>query len=111
MQHNMKLQLDPFLKIKEGTKTIEMRLYDDKRKNIKVGDTITFTNLQTLEEIVCKVKNLFLFETFEELYKHFDKIKLGYNIDEIASFEDMEKYYSKDEQKSFGVVGIEVELL
>lgn len=32
MQHKMKLLESPFNRIKNGTKTIEFRLYDDKRK-------------------------------------------------------------------------------
>lgn len=42
--HMMYLTPSPFKKIKEGHKTIELRLYDEKRKMISVGDTITFTN-------------------------------------------------------------------
>lgn len=40
MIHKMKLNESPFDKIKNGTKTVEFRLYDDKRKQIKVGDNI-----------------------------------------------------------------------
>ena len=39
----MKLNESPFDRIKNGTKTIEFRLYDDKRKQIKVGDKIEFS--------------------------------------------------------------------
>ena len=41
---SMKLQPGPFEAIKNGTKTIEMRLWDEKRKHITVGDTIEFVN-------------------------------------------------------------------
>ena len=43
--------------------------------------------------------------------KKFDKVLLGYNKDEIASPNDMSKYYSKEEQEKYGVVGIEIKLL
>ena len=36
MIHKMKLNENPFERIKNGTKTVECRLYDDKR--IKIGD-------------------------------------------------------------------------
>ena len=39
---NMKLNKEPFEKIKSGEKTIELRLYDEKRRKIKAGDTICF---------------------------------------------------------------------
>ena len=41
MLYKMKLNKSPFERIKNGTKTIEFRLYDEKRKQIKVGDKIT----------------------------------------------------------------------
>ena len=42
MKHEMKLALEPFDMIADGRKTIELRLYDDKRKKIKLGDEIQF---------------------------------------------------------------------
>ena len=42
----MNLHKAPFQMIKSGAKTIELRLYDEKRKKIKAGDIIEF--LQTL---------------------------------------------------------------
>lgn len=44
MIHNMKLHSTPFEMIKSGKKTFELRLYDEKRQKIKVGDEIIFTN-------------------------------------------------------------------
>ena len=52
MIHEMNLHEDPFLLINAGYKTIEMRLYDEKRKKINVGDIIEFTNNKTLEKII-----------------------------------------------------------
>ena len=42
MIHRMNLDSNPFEMIKNGTKTIELRLNDDKRRKIKVGDYIIF---------------------------------------------------------------------
>lgn len=105
---DMKLQNDPFESIKNGEKTIEMRLYDEKRKKIKIGDRIIFTNVATEEKIETIVIGLNMFSSFEELYKHFDKKEIGYKESEMANFTDMEKYYSKEEQAKYGVVGIRV---
>lgn len=38
MKHEMRLQHDPFVKIAEQTKTIEMRLYNEKRSSVSAGD-------------------------------------------------------------------------
>jgi len=48
--HYMKLQPKPFAKIKEGTKTLELRLNDEKRQSITVGDTIIFSLMSSQEE-------------------------------------------------------------
>lgn len=106
----MKLHLHngPFNSIKNGSKTIEMRLYDEKRRKLKVGDIIEFINRSTDEKLEVKIINLYLFENFNELYQKFDKIVLGYKEDEVANPDDMNKYYPKEEQEQFGVVAIEI---
>ena len=109
--HELHLHDGPFNLIKSGTKTIEMRLWDEKRKIIKVGDIIEFTNRSTKEKIKAKVKALYNYSNFDELYKHFDKISLGYGIDEEADPHDMDIYYPLDKQKELGVVAIEIELV
>lgn len=48
MIHRMKLNESPFERIKDGTKTIEFRLYDEKRRQIKIGDQIEFSKLPEL---------------------------------------------------------------
>lgn len=108
MKHEMRLHPEPFNLIKKGTKTIEMRLYDEKRKQIKEGDIITFTNRETGEKIDTKVLKLHIYPSFEELYKYFDKISLGYNEEETPNPADMDIYYPKDKQKKYGVVGIQI---
>ena len=46
MVHQIKLNESLFERIKNGTKTIEFRLYDEKRRKIKLGDKIEFSKLQ-----------------------------------------------------------------
>lgn len=55
MIHKMKLWDESFNKIKNKTKTIEMRLCDEKRSIISVGDIIEFTNTETYITCVCIV--------------------------------------------------------
>ena len=43
--HNMKLRSKYFECIKTGTKRIELRLNDEKRSKIKIGDEIIFEEL------------------------------------------------------------------
>lgn len=108
MKHELRLNNGPFTKIKAGTKTVELRLYDEKRKNIKENDTILFTNRTTLEKLEVVVKKTTVYPSFEELYKHYDKVAMGYEEGEIASPYDMEKYYSKEKQSEYGTLAIEI---
>lgn len=112
-EHIMKLQTSPFEKIRAGKKTIELRLYDEKRQQIAVGDSIRFLNTEnTAEVLFTTVEDLFVFASFEELYKNLPLTECGYSEAELptASHRDMELYYSKDEQSQHGVVGIKIAL-
>ncbi len=113
MKHTMKLHERPYKLIMNGIKTIELRLYDDKRKGISVGDEIEFVNSTKPESsLSCTVVALHRFSSFEELYKKLPLLKCGYTREDIASAspKDMDLYYSKEEQNACGVIGIEVEL-
>ncbi len=111
MKYNMKLNNDPFNRIKSGNKTIEMRLNDEKRQLLKEKDLIEFTNRTTSETILVEIVKLYKYASFDELYKHFDKVALGYAENDIASPKDMEKYYSKEEQEQYGVLGIKIRMV
>lgn len=106
----MKLRPAPFEMIKSGQKTIELRLFDEKRQQIKSGDMIVFTNTTTGEMLNTTVVKLHLFNCFEELYKSLPLLECGYTTQNIDSAKpsDMEQYYSVEEQKKYGVVGIEI---
>ena len=108
MIHKMKLQESPFERIKNGTKTIEFRLYDEKRSKIKIGDQIEFSKLPDLQEtILVDVLDLYREDTFENLFK-----KLFTDEDEIKKkTKSMYQYYSPDEEKQYGVVGIKISLI
>ena len=109
--HQMKLGNDSFEAIKNKTKTIEMRLNDEKRSNIKIGDIIEFTNTMTLEKLKVKVDNIYKYANFEELYKHHDKISIGYREEEIIDPNDMLMYYKKEDVEKYGVLGIGLKFL
>ena len=46
MHHEMTLFPKPYASIASGQKTIELRLYDEKRQSIHIGDQIRFTNTE-----------------------------------------------------------------
>ncbi len=109
--HMMKLDPTPFAAIKNGEKTVEMRLYDERRANIKVGDEICFTNRESGEELNVRVTLCRVFASFDELYCAFPKESIGYRPGETASARDMEKYYSPEDIKKYGAFAIGIELI
>ena len=113
-EHVMNLTPAPMQEIRTGNKTIELRLNDEKRKQISVGDTIKFINTEDSNDTLrVKVVDLFLFSSFAELYDNLPLLNCGYNEDNIntASPDNMEMYYSREKQNKYGVVGIEISLL
>ena len=108
MLHKMKLQPDPFNRIVNGTKTVEFRLYDEKRKQIKIGDKIEFSKLPDLEEkIICDVIDLYREDKFETLFN-----KLISDKEEVArKTQAMYQYYTPEEESKYGVLGIEIRLV
>jgi ASC-1-like (ASCH) protein len=110
--HRMKLYSSPFEMIKSGEKTIELRLYDEKRQQINEGDVIFFTNTATGETLTATVKKLHRFASFEELYNALPLLQCGYTEEDVATAhpDDMLTYYSAEEQAKYGVVGIELSL-
>ncbi len=113
MVHYMNLRPQPFAMIASGRKTIELRLLDEKRKTIAVGDMLIFSNTKDGSTLSCKVKALHKFPDFAELYRNLPMDECGYLPEELASAspEDMDVYYSPEKQKQYGVLGIKLELL
>ena len=112
--HYMHLNESPFEKIRSGKKTIELRLYDEKRQKVSIGDVIVFDNLSkpgvTISAVVIGIHR---FDNFDELFESLPLQKCGYSDDEVrtASPDDMLEYYSAEEQQKYGVVGIEIKLI
>ena len=109
--HEMRLTPEAFSGIKNGKKTIEMRLCDEKRAKLAVGDIIVFENNETKEKMNCKIVAIKHFADFFDLYRAIDKVQLGYSAEETADPKDMYAYYSPERIKQYGVLAIEVELI
>ncbi|HEX7542589.1 MAG TPA: ASCH domain-containing protein [Patescibacteria group bacterium] len=111
MVYKMQLATEYFNKIRNGTKTIECRLYDEKRELLKVGDAIEFTNTENEEEkIKSEIVALHNFPNFSELLDYFPITILGgENKEQFLSI--LKKFYSNEDEKKYGVVGIEIKLI
>lgn len=110
MTHNMKLWRDAFYRIADGSKTIELRLNDEKRQQINIDDIIVFNCTANNDTITARVKALHRFADFKELYEHLPLNKCGYSKDELqtAHYTDMELHYSKEQIEKYSALGIEL---
>jgi len=109
--HSLQLATTPFNAITSGQKVIESRLYDEKRQLIQIGDTIEFTNREEPgQKVSVRVIGLLRYETFHDLFSHNNPEKFG--GESVEWLEDqINEFYSIDDQKQDGVIGIEFELV
>lgn len=106
MIHKMKLNPSPFERIKNGTKTIEFRLFDEKRQLIKIGDKIEFSKLPDLQEkLLVDVTDLYREDTFENLFK---KLYTGEEV--IRKTKAMYEIYSPEKEQQYGILGIKIKI-
>ena len=64
----MRLHPRPFNMIADGTKTVELRLLDEKRRQLKVGDDIDFVKRpDERDHIVRRITALRVYATIDDL--------------------------------------------
>jgi len=100
-----------FHAIKVGKKTVEVRLNDEKRRKIKVGDSIEFLKVPQQDEILkVHVIDLRKYDTFEAMYndisfKDFDCE--GWTMKELI--DGTYEIYSPEQEKEWGTLAIMIE--
>jgi ASC-1-like (ASCH) protein len=103
--HNMKLETKPYFDlVQNGSKTIELRLWDEKRRQIKPGDEIIFRDGERV--LTVTVTGLVIAENFDSLFDMIDVRKTGLGDNKNDAVKIMEQFYDKSAQEKFGVVGI-----
>ncbi len=99
VHHQMRLHPEPFARIKSGEKKVECRLYDEKRRELKVGDVIEFQlRPECVEKFERKILALHTFPAFEAMFIDFPEERIN----------DVYQYYTPDEERQYGVVAIEL---
>src|SRR5574344_1468621 len=113
MEHEMKLQPEYFNFILNGTKRIEIRLNDEKRRLIKIGDEIIFKKEPELaDNFKAKVVGLLRYNSFENMFKDFDiSVLSDKSMTKAELIDVLEKFYTKEKQEQYGVLGIRIELI
>ena len=112
--HSMKLFHEPYEQIKTGKKDIELRLYDEKRQLVEIGDHISFKNINMNEEILAECVELHRAETFQELFQRLNaNSRMGFDegLSPKEMSNEMRKYYSVENEQKYGVLGIEIRVL
>jgi len=111
---------DPYYEnIKEGKKIYEVRVYDDKRKEMKVGDFWTFShdNKKGMEKIKTIIVEIKIYKTFKEAIEDTDLSKLLPGVEDVNSAiktyeefpHDIGTY--KEGAEKYGVVRFKLELV
>lgn len=108
MLHEMRLKPGAFERIAAGRKKIEFRLWDEKRQHIHPDDRIIFTNTETGKALSTYVTGIHRADSFTQLKELLIQKNLIKETDFAPSA--MLKYYSREDEKRHGVVGIEIRL-
>ena len=111
VRHEMSLRPKPFAMIASGEKTYELRLHDEKRRLIRVGDELLFTCTADERTVLTRVNGLCPFPDFAAMYAALPLTECGYRPDNVhlANPRDMEAYYPPERQAESGVLAIALE--
>lgn len=107
----MTLATEYFEKISNEEKSIECRLYDNKRRQLNINDQIEFSDASNPEKKVsASIVGLYKFTSFYELLNQFPIAKFGAeNKEQFLSV--LRNFYSNEDETRYGVVGIEIKLI
>lgn len=110
MKHATNLQNRYFDFIKNGTKRIELRLNDEKRAKIQLGEEISFAKNDG-EKLTAKVVGLLQYDNFANLFRDFPiEILSDKSMTKNELRKTVEEFYLPEKQREFGVLGIRLEL-
>ncbi|MBQ2989547.1 MAG: metallophosphoesterase [Clostridia bacterium] len=109
--HEMTLRADPFRRMRNGKKRVELRLLDEKRKNVRVGDRIVFTNAENEDEkIYARVIGLHAYPDFDSLASDFFRSEMGFEDCVECAGDIMRQYYSDADVSQYGALAIRVRI-
>ena len=94
-----------FERVKKGEKKLEIRLFDEKRRKIRIGDIIEIYKLpENKETLTVKVIGLSRFNSFKDLFSALGKMV------KPADKKILKKIYTKAKEKKYGVLVIHFKL-
>ena len=108
----MKLNPEYYNLVANGEKTIEVRLFDEKRKGLAVGDIVAFINTENNDITATRITSLTRFNNFDSCITNTGTKRVGFNGYSVE--ETIKKYrtiYSSDDEERYGCLAIGIELL
>ncbi len=112
MKHNMRLINEAYNNVINGTKRVEIRLLDEKRSKLKIGDTITFTNYDdSSKSFDTEIINLLVFNDINEVLSNYD---ISLLLSKSTKKEDLinifNSIYSIEERNKYKIICIEFKI-
>ncbi len=106
----MNLQEEYFKLINSGEKIYEIRLNDEKRQQLDVGDIIEFINDGNKNQrIALIVRDLIYFDSFSEMLDVLPLNELGFsNQSKEKAYETYRAFYSQKQEQKYKVVAIKL---
>ena len=109
--HELNLQPKYYDFIKNGTKRIELRLYDEKRSKIQLGDIIEFSKSES-DKLRAEVIGLLRYNSFKDLFEDFDiSILADASMTKDELLDALSEFYTPEKQAQYGVIGIRLKIL
>ena len=114
--HQSSLAAPYYEYVKNGTKIYELRIYDDKRKSIKINDLWQFSsNNNKKQSFITKVVNIKTYKSFREAIQDTGLVQLLPQITDLEEgikiYESFDNNNYKINAEIYGVVKFKLEVL
>ncbi len=108
---SMSLRPEYYEMVRSGEKDIELRLYDEKRRRMRNGDTVLIYNAQNHNDYIrAKIVRLHIAKSFADLATKISMPRTGFaSLNALMSA--IEKFYDTEMESKYGIVGIELEVI
>ena len=108
MKQTMKLSEPYYSLVKKNEKTVEIRVYDEKRQKLKIKDTIIFTKQDGSGKFKRNIINLVISKNFETSIRNATLKKCMPNVKSVKEAVNIYHSFSnyKENAKKYGVVAI-----
>ena len=100
--------------MRDGIKTLEGRLNDEKRQQMKIGDYIIFENAEDRNDTIkTRIVDKYIFDNFDQMTLFIDKEMLGFDKSDsdYKVVETHRNIYGKEKEDKCGVLILKVELV